>query len=217
MKMGVPSTSDIDKIISNPQLFAMVSERIKKENNRGALPFAATPRLPFIRRHSFIFASATLVFIAVIVGAAGLLKSKNEDLAASAVKEVTIPAAKPEMARPEVPPDPFVGKLTAGRAPSREIQAEKAVLRTIVRSPGKVEKKIKQPAAVIEPEGKFYSLSTGDETEPMPGARIVRVNIPKSSLFAMGVNIPLENGPEAIKADLLIGSDGSTRAIRFAR
>ena len=38
--------------------------------------------------------------------------------------------------------------------------------------------------------------------------------MPRSALFAMGVNIPLENDAEVVKADLLVGTDGVTRAIR---
>ena len=49
------------------------------------------------------------------------------------------------------------------------------------------------------------------------GGRIIRVDMQRSSLFALGVNVPLENGPDAIKADLLIGPDGMTRAIRVVQ
>jgi len=39
----------------------------------------------------------------------------------------------------------------------------------------------------------------------------------RASLFAMGINIPLENGAEVVKADLLVGPDGVTRAVRLAK
>src|SRR5438874_326484 len=66
-----------------------------------------------------------------------------------------------------------------------------------------------------EPAGEFYALSTGyDQDETTGGGRIIRVDMPRSSLFALGVNIPLENDAEVVKADLLIGSDGMTHAIR---
>ena len=47
------------------------------------------------------------------------------------------------------------------------------------------------------------------------GGQVVRVEMKRSSLFALGVNIPLENDDTVIKADLLIGRDGVTRAIRM--
>jgi hypothetical protein len=67
-------------------------------------------------------------------------------------------------------------------------------------------------------ENEFYALSyAGDPNETERGGRIVRVDLPRTVLFAMGVDIPLENEVETVKADLLIGSDGVTRAIRVVR
>jgi hypothetical protein len=55
----------------------------------------------------------------------------------------------------------------------------------------------------------------GDLEETAAGGRIIRVDMSRSSLFAMGVDIPLENGREMVKTDLLIGSDGMARAVRI--
>ena len=67
-------------------------------------------------------------------------------------------------------------------------------------------------------EGEFYALSfAGDPNEAERGGRIVRVDIPRSTLYAMGVDIPLENEAETVKADLLVGNDGVTRAIRVVK
>jgi hypothetical protein len=57
---------------------------------------------------------------------------------------------------------------------------------------------------------------TGDPSD-IAGGRIVRVELSRQALFAMGVNIPLENGVDNVKADLLIGPDGVTRAVRLAK
>ena len=45
----------------------------------------------------------------------------------------------------------------------------------------------------------------------------MRVEMSRASLFAMGINIPLENGAEVVKADLLVGPDGVARAVRLAK
>lgn len=55
----------------------------------------------------------------------------------------------------------------------------------------------------------------GDTLEAARGGHVVRVDMPRSSLFAMGVNVPLENETGSIKADLLVGPDGVTRGIRL--
>ena len=76
----------------------------------------------------------------------------------------------------------------------------------------------KLPAQKNRKENEFYALSyAGDPNETERGGRIVRVDLPRTVLFAMGVDIPLENEVETVKADLLIGSDGVTRAIRVVK
>jgi hypothetical protein len=62
-----------------------------------------------------------------------------------------------------------------------------------------------------------FQFLTFDPDATREGGRIVRVELPRASLYAMGVNIPPENGKRMIQADLFIGSDGTTNAIRIAR
>jgi hypothetical protein len=94
------------------------------------------------------------------------------------------------------------------------MRVEKAAARINVRKSA-----AEAPLPVHEPDGDFYAISTTyamDETAG--GGRIIRADVPRSALFAMGINIPLENGgTETVKADLLVGSDGVTRAIRVVR
>jgi len=70
--------------------------------------------------------------------------------------------------------------------------------------------------AETEDVGEFQALTyTGDATDTTDG-RIVRVELPRSSLFAMGVDLPVENqATNKVKADLLIGEDGVMRAVRI--
>jgi hypothetical protein len=46
---------------------------------------------------------------------------------------------------------------------------------------------------------------------------LVRVELPRSSLVAMGVDPPAENDAQKVKTDLLIGSDGVMKAVRFVK
>ena len=66
-----------------------------------------------------------------------------------------------------------------------------------------------------EPGAEFYPIA-GDG-DAVAGGHIVRVEMPRSRLFALGVNVPLENDSETVKADLLVGPDGVTRAIRLLK
>jgi hypothetical protein len=68
----------------------------------------------------------------------------------------------------------------------------------------------------IESVGEFQSVTyAGDHNEE--GEQIGRVELPRASLYAMGIDVPVENDTVNIKADLLIGADGVMRAVRVVR
>ena len=70
----------------------------------------------------------------------------------------------------------------------------------------------------IEEMGEFYPLTyIGGPDETEDGGQIVRVELPRSSLFAMGIDVPVENIAPKIKTDLLITADGMMRAVRFVK
>lgn len=66
-----------------------------------------------------------------------------------------------------------------------------------------------------EEMSEFYALTYDDDTND--DLQIVRVELPRTSLLAMGLSSHAENESDKVKADLLIGSDGVTRAVRFAK
>ena len=67
-----------------------------------------------------------------------------------------------------------------------------------------------------ETPGEFYALTAaGNPSENGEELRVVRAELSRSSLFALGVNMPIENESEKIKTDLLVGADGVARAIRL--
>ena len=89
---------------------------------------AAAPTSPvfqFVRRNAIAFASITVLVVAAI-GALSLLRPERSMVA---VKEVKIPDAVPEVARPVFPPKEIeTGKLSAGRAINADFRVEKAVV-----------------------------------------------------------------------------------------
>lgn len=66
-----------------------------------------------------------------------------------------------------------------------------------------------------KPQKIFYSLpfAGGSETAG-ENLRIVSTELSKSDLFALGVDIQLENEVSGVNAELLVGTDGIARAIR---
>jgi hypothetical protein len=74
------------------------------------------------------------------------------------------------------------------------------------------------PSSVEREEvGEFQAVTyTGSAAAAGSSGQIVRVRLPRSSLFAMGIELPVENQTtDKIKADLLIGEDGVMKAVRI--
>jgi len=81
-----------------------------------------------------------------------------------------------------------------------------------------------QPQTTVSPSGQaqagevaedFYRLPDADILPPLDSAVIVRVQLPISSLVAMGVPVDEDRANESIQADLLLGQDGLARGVRF--
>ena len=195
--------ADVDAIVSNPRLFAVVRARIaavETPQPRGAW-FTIT------RFNVAVFSSATAVLL-LVVGAFSLL---DKGRGVVAVNTIQIPSTQmAEIARPVFPPQgKSLGKLSAGRANKIETRSEKIVPRT-------ASMPTNRRLAVVEPDAEFVAVSyTGDPHETSGGGRIIRVDMKRSSLYALGIDVPLENAGDTVKADLLIGADGVTRGVRI--
>jgi hypothetical protein len=62
----------------------------------------------------------------------------------------------------------------------------------------------------------FMPMS-GSDPIPIDSGSLVRVELPRSALESFGLPMNMERAGERIKADVLVGSDGLARAIRFVR
>jgi hypothetical protein len=49
------------------------------------------------------------------------------------------------------------------------------------------------------------------------GGQLVRVELPRSAMASFGLPVNLDRANERVKADVLVGSDGQARAIRFVQ
>ena len=66
-------------------------------------------------------------------------------------------------------------------------------------------------ATAFFPIGDTSALSLAD------GGQLVRVQLPRSTLMKFGLPVNVDRANERVKADVLLGSDGIARAIRFVR
>ncbi len=207
VKSEAGRTPDIESIVSNPHLFASIKARIASGDRGESKLSPAFAFSTFIRTHMAALAGAAAVLV-LVVGAINLLDTGRGVVA---VNQIQIPVVDlPDTARPVFPPrGTETGKLSAGRANKDDIRVEKAVYKPVAID------RPRNTRPMPEPERDFYPVAyTGDPNETAGGGRIIRVDLKRSSLFALGVNLPLENDEETVKADLLVGSDGVTRAVR---
>lgn len=72
-----------------------------------------------------------------------------------------------------------------------------------------------RPPAAVEPANEFIPVGPWQAIEPMERGSIVRVRMPKASLPAMGIPVSAERWNESIPAEVLLGEDGTMRAVRF--
>ena len=132
-------------------------------------------------------------------------------------------APSPEIAHETDQPSPFIetrspleikpGETPALAEPARVTR--EGVHQTLASATRRVLKR--QRHTQIEQVGEFQALTyTGDPAVSDNTGQIVRVELPRSSLFAMGVDVPVENQTTSrVKADLLIGDDGVMKAVRI--
>jgi hypothetical protein len=204
--------AEIDRIVSKSELFSLVQRRIQNT------PAAAAPvqvrALPH-RRYVLAWSGMALTFAAA--GALAVVNLSTKEAPKKAPAQIAVLNQVPEIAVPdtvaglEVPPQPNTGKLSASPATKIERDVPRYE-HAIVRTPATRRREEPVNAA---PE-KFYPVSyTGDPMETAVGGQVIRVEMKRSSLFALGVDLPLENDDAVVKADLLVGRDGVTRAVRL--
>lgn len=88
-----------------------------------------------------------------------------------------------------------------------------------VPKPNRTRRLFKQiPKIESEEAIEFYQLTfAGNLKSSEEELQVVRVELPRSSLIALGLKLPIENEEAQIKTDLLVSSDGITRAIRLVK
>ncbi|MBI2685824.1 MAG: hypothetical protein HYX27_05880 [Acidobacteria bacterium] len=96
-----------------------------------------------------------------------------------------------------------VQPLAAGRAPVIRPGVRRAVRQT---SAPKT-----RPAISAE----FIPVGVWQAIEPMERGSIVRIRLPKSSLPGLGIPVSADRWNESVPADVVLGEDGTLRAIRL--
>lgn len=205
------SESEIDRIASAPGSFDGVLNRIR------AVEPTSERRVGFsglFLTHRLIAATSFAVLLCISAFALFL----QQDGASIVSTGIQTPVEEPDEARPTTPQVVYVKGFTSGRAdlkidvPSEPPTVQHAIEKETRRPQPRVEQVRYSPSN----ENHFIAVTyMGDGGESARGGRVVRVDVPRSTLFAMGFDVSLENDSPTVKADLLIGPDGVTRAVRL--
>ena len=196
------SESEIDRIAESPFLYSGVKARIGSEVPQERHAFG------FGRRLALGFGSLIVV---MGIAAVGLFLFRDGDPSITA-RQVHVPIPQREQ------PVSYKGDIASLPDPGRNDQRraspqyQNASYNRVDDRGSTRRKSVSEPRPDIE----FYPLSyASDPKETVTGGRVLQVEMSRSSLFAMGFNIPIDNGAELVKADLLVGPDGLARAIRL--
>ncbi len=63
----------------------------------------------------------------------------------------------------------------------------------------------------------FYPVGYSSALSVQDGGQVVRVELPRSAMARFGVPVNMDRYDERVKADVLVGTDGLARAIRFVQ
>ena len=63
--------------------------------------------------------------------------------------------------------------------------------------------------------GEFIPLPNAERLAPDEDVNMVRVEVPRSAMIAVGFAVPADRASELVQADVVLGSDGLARAVRF--
>src|SRR5687768_14373849 len=201
-----PGEKEIETIASNPRLFEGVLAKIAAESGPSRPRFAWKP----------VFSAS---FAALVVCFSILAYFRAPEPATIAVNSVTPPvrSSQPDFVYTpkQLEPSPAATDPRES-ADVRSPKAEYAVISKSAENPEPRRPRAARVKPVKLPEPAFYPIGLRERAEDAAiDGRVVRVEMPRAALFALGVDVPLENGTRSIKADLLLGADGSPRAIRL--
>jgi hypothetical protein len=64
-------------------------------------------------------------------------------------------------------------------------------------------------------ESGFIPLPNAAQIGPNEEVNLVRVEVPRSAMIALGYDVKPEEATESVQADVMLGTDGMARAVRF--
>ena len=204
--------AEIDEIVSSPKLWWSVQREIAVQKEAATSPWP--PTYNWLRVVSF---AIPLVLLAVVV--IGLLnfRSTNESTETAGLQQnvalpvsniATVPATEP--AAPSLTKESFSLKNAVIVPTKQRLAVERRTNTKQTSAPTKP-----RPITTTEElKSDFIALSYAQN--PTSG-QIVRVKVPSSMKVTLGMVDRVDKPSELVDAEVVVGDDGMTHAIRFIR
>jgi len=206
------SDIEIEKIVAAPHLFDSVRARIKAEQPRRKAKF-------FVWNLQTAAGAFAVLIVLLAIAAVAFSGKTNAPQTAAKIdapeiqtpfKQFENPPPAPEIAKTDEKTPAVKNPVIAQKTDFKE-DAPNLPNRARKPNPAKTAQSHKKDAKAV-----FYPLAFGGNWEgDGEDLQIVRAELSRSELFALGINLPVENESARVKTDLLVGADGVARAIRF--
>jgi hypothetical protein len=178
-----------------------------------------------LRRHFWISAAAAVLLLAVgILGWRWYVASAPQPIEqassqnAAANIGATAPVKPPVAAVSPFQPPNAPTSLASRRFQSRKHSTTQAQPRLDVAKRATTQPSVSATTnEVKEITTAFVPLGYGSALDLQDGGQMVRVELPRSALARFGLPMNMNRANEKIKADVLVGTDGLARAIRFVQ
>ncbi len=196
---------EIDKIADSPAIWWAVKRDIETGKAATVSPW---PPANWLRR-ALVFGVPTLAAAVVILS---VFVWRMDDAAPNdvAVLEPTEPAAVQSV-------EPSVVDLSEPMGSASRLIAltsERVTKRVPAKPIGQTVRKIRSTPEPQEIKTEFIALSYARNPD---SGQIVRVKVPSSMMVTLGLVQTVEKPTNLVDAEVLVGDDGLTRAIRFVR
>jgi len=205
--------SEVEEIASAPHLLASVKARIAAEAAHARPDFDAPLKPAGFGMPALVLAAAA-VLIVTLAGLALVLKGRSPN---ESVFLVTPPDeienATPVPILPEVRTGEPPARNDTGGRPRRAVNVQASFSERRERRPP-----AKPKPVVADSPLEFYALApVGETADALKDGHIVSVDLPRGSLVSLGVSLSLASDNPMVRTDLLVGSDGVTKAIRVVK
>jgi hypothetical protein len=208
LKVSALTSDETEQIADGGELFAsvrarIIADRVTQRKTRGSFTV--------FQQTAIVSAAAAIIVVAVF----GAMSIARRPLPPGIAKSV--PPVVRQSRTVFEPPLPDSGP-TVSEFTESTVSSAPHFERAIAYRPAPEHRQFSRPPEqrYQEPAPEFYALADLHPSEEVvTGGRIVRVELPRASLVALGVNLPLDSDKQSFKTDLLVGPDGVPRAIRL--